>query len=486
MPRKRPGVAHRRRTIAQEHKEVLREFARSYQQIPFLDHKAHMTEILSGMCNRVWHRRLRMLDGLGTKEARQIAFDGREFLHTLQYDLGNRLSRVSEDLQKLLSKEQEQQYWIKYSMLISKHCTEDGEIARRQATLAREKAKDNVTIVFHGMKQIEVPVSVPVDAKPMDMVSALNQRLHGTSFHRYKVYDFYDWNARLIQGALCDAQHEGRVEFRLAKRSTIQSYIEEIPELAGIQGKRYDEYMSMIGKGKYSEDNASVYVPKQEVCAMQGCGGRMILDAKEATQSCTRCGMTYSGIYLDNSRKNLPYNHAMSVKHQSSYERINHLNEWIHQIQAKERTVIPDEVIEAVRKEFFKLRLTKVGDVTLERVRRFLAKLGLNKYYEHRAQIAHRIGNTPPPYLSVADEERLRKMFLELQGPYEACPIKKRAKRSNFLSYAYTLRKLCELLGWDEFVTLFPLLKSEQRLMQHDKIWKWCCEQLGWQFIPSV
>ena len=58
--------------------------------------------------------------------------------------------------------------------------------------------------------------------------------------------------------------------------------------------------------------------------------------------------------------------------------------------------------------------------------------------------------------------------------------------RKNFLSYSYVLHKFCELLELDELLSHFPLLKSREKLQQQDKIWECICNDLKWQYIPSV
>lgn len=50
----------------------------------------------------------------------------------------------------------------------------------------------------------------------------------------------------------------------------------------------------------------------------------------------------------------------------------------------------------------------------------------------------------------------------------------------------YTLYKFCELLGEDEYLQYFPLLKSNEKLFAQDQIWRKICKDLRWEFIPSV
>ena len=166
-----------------------------------------------------------------------------------------------------------------------------------------------------------------------------------------------------------------------------------------------------------------------------------------------------------------------------SYKRDNHFNEWILQFQAQETTSIPPEVIDQLRTEFKKQKIKMVSEITHAKVRTLLKKLRLNKYYEHVPYIANILNGMRPPKMTQALEDKLRMMFRDIQDPFNAhCP----ETRKNFLSYSYVLYKFCELLGEDEFLPCFPLLKSKEKLYQQDVIWKKICEELRWEFISTI
>jgi hypothetical protein len=165
-----------------------------------------------------------------------------------------------------------------------------------------------------------------------------------------------------------------------------------------------------------------------------------------------------------------------------SYKRENHFNEWLAQFQAKEITNIPPEVFELLRNEFKKQKASK-SDITHSRVREFLKKLKLNKYYEHAPYICSTLNGVTPPRMSRELEDKLRVMFHHIQKPFEKhCP----SDRKNFLSYSYILYKFCELLSEDEFLVCFPLLKSKEKLYKQDQIWKKITDELKWEYIPTV
>jgi hypothetical protein len=166
-----------------------------------------------------------------------------------------------------------------------------------------------------------------------------------------------------------------------------------------------------------------------------------------------------------------------------AYKKINHLNEILNQFQAKESTVIPEEVMNEVILELKKRRITNVADLSEEDIRQILKKLGRSKYYEHRTHILSRLNGNPPPTITPEIEEKIRAMFQEIQAPFLLyCPD----DRTNFLSYSYILYKFFELLELDEYKIYFPLLKSRDRLIAHDTIWKKICDYLQWEFISSV
>jgi len=166
-----------------------------------------------------------------------------------------------------------------------------------------------------------------------------------------------------------------------------------------------------------------------------------------------------------------------------AYKKINHLNEILNQFQAKESTIIPDEVMHEVISEIKKRRIQNIAQMTEKEIRDILKKLNKSKYYEHAAHILSRLNGNPPPTITPEIEEKIRTMFQEIQAPFLLyCPD----ERTNFLSYSYILFKFFELLELDEYKAYFPLLKSRDRLIAHDQIWKKICEYLRWEFVQSV
>ncbi len=164
-----------------------------------------------------------------------------------------------------------------------------------------------------------------------------------------------------------------------------------------------------------------------------------------------------------------------------AYKRINHFKEILAQFQGKETTQIPNDVIENIKLQIKKERIS-IGQINNVKTKEILKKLGYNKYYEHIPFIKDKLG-IKPPIMTPELEETLCNLFIELQSPYSKfCPD----DRVNFLNYYYTAYKLCELLGEDKYLEHFPMLKDPEKRMEQDIIWKKICQELDWEFIPTI
>lgn len=178
------------------------------------------------------------------------------------------------------------------------------------------------------------------------------------------------------------------------------------------------------------------------------------------------------------------------MKPQFSYMKITHFDDWLKRFQAKENTSIPQEVLDKVIIELKKERITDLTKLSEEKCKKILKKLGYNKYYDHVVHIIHRLNGIPPLQLTSKVEEKLRKMFLQIQEPFEKHKPK---NRKNFLSYSYCLHKMFQILNLPEYTRYFTLLKSPDKLRQQDEIFKKIVQEMSetdesvnWVFYPSI
>ena len=236
---------------------------------------------------------------------------------------------------------------------------------------------------------------------------------------------------------------------------------------------------------KYLQDvEGDVHVSAMNIyekpCA--GCGKMYtrIFDEAVSEEICRECGTVE---YILGDEVGFKEEQEIEKHIVYSYKRENHFNEWISQFQAKESTHVPKDVIEKLRTEFKKQKLKDLSEITHEKVKALLKKLNYSKYYEHVPYIATIVSGINPPTMPSELEARLRLMFHAIQEPFEK---HKPANRKNFLSYSFVLYKMCELLGEDQYLPCFPLLKSREKLYVQDQIWERICNELQWEFIKTI
>jgi len=209
------------------------------------------------------------------------------------------------------------------------------------------------------------------------------------------------------------------------------------------------------------------------------CGKEMTLIQSEGSYNCLHCGLV-DYVIIESEIPN--YKESGNEKPAYPYKRVNHLIECLNQFQAKESTEIPNEIYNEIMVEIKKTK-TNTTSIAFVKMKNILKKLRLNQYYEHIPHIISKITGKPAPTLNIDVEDEIKNMFKKIQKPFaKYCP----KDRTNFLSYSYVLHKFFQLLGLDEFLSYFPLLKSREKLRLQDKIWKNICDDLHWPFVPSI
>jgi uncharacterized Zn finger protein (UPF0148 family) len=240
--------------------------------------------------------------------------------------------------------------------------------------------------------------------------------------------------------------------------------------------KIYDDYMKITCENYISskEDETDLF----DTCFQ--CHNEMVLNHNTGMLNCNSCGMTEK-IIVDSDKQS----HKEPPKEMTSfsYKRINHLNEILSQFQAKETTEIPEEIYNKILIELKKERIENMALLTKEKLREILKKINETDYYDHIPYIINQLNGLPPPSISPEVENIIRGLFLQLQHPFNLfCP----EDRKNFLTYGYTLYKIFELLELDEYLCNFNFLKDRKKLYEQEQIWKKICNELKWEFIPSI
>tara|TARA_B100001063_G_scaffold244707_1_gene278232 strand:+ start:446 stop:1573 length:1128 start_codon:yes stop_codon:yes gene_type:complete len=240
------------------------------------------------------------------------------------------------------------------------------------------------------------------------------------------------------------------------------------------KNKIVKQFFSNIDKNHFDIND---YVQETNVCRFCNKGELIPVD-EDGLLVCNNCHKTIN--YLVENEKP-SYKEPPKEVCFYAYKRINHFREILAQFQAKETTQIPEKVIEDIKNQIKKERIER-EQISNIKAKEILKKLGYNKYYEHIPFIKDIIG-IKPPIMTPELEDTLCNLFMEIQRPYaKYCPD----DRVNFLNYYYTVYKLCELLEQKQFLPYFPMLKDREKRIEQDNIWKKICDELDWEFIPTI
>lgn len=241
--------------------------------------------------------------------------------------------------------------------------------------------------------------------------------------------------------------------------------------------RNYQQYWHNVSN---ELNNLQDYIISSDICEV--CKkGEMIPQDEEGILICNNhnCGQFITYI-VDSSKPNNkePPNEVSYT----AYIRLNHFKEILSQFQAKETTQIPDEVLDAIRARIKKERINDMSLINYDKMRDILRKLGLNKYFEH-IQYINSLFGIKPPVMNEELHETLCVLFIEIQKPWAVhCP----ANRTNFFNYTYTLYQLCVLLDQTQYLPYIPMMKDREKQLEQDMIWKKVCQDLDWEFFPSV
>jgi hypothetical protein len=256
------------------------------------------------------------------------------------------------------------------------------------------------------------------------------------------------------------------------------------PESADINSKKYmssKKNLQLYWANVCGEIfNVHDFVIPSDIC--ESCNaGELIPQDEEGILICNNynCGKFITHIVDSSKPTNKEPPNEVSY---TAYIRLNHFKEILSQFQAKETTQIPEEIIEQIRNRIKKERITDMSLINYDKMREILRKLRLNKYFEH-IQYINSIFGIKPPIMNEELHETLCVLFIEIQKPWAVhCP----ANRSNFFNYTYTLYQLCVLLDQTQYLPYIPMMKDRDKQLEQDMIWRKVCNELDWEFFPTV
>ena len=222
--------------------------------------------------------------------------------------------------------------------------------------------------------------------------------------------------------------------------------------------------------------------------------------SRDAANICTVCGYVAS-YFIPDGTKGLTHEQRLHLPPAPyTYKPLAHFSDLINNVEAKSSShKIPQILIKELQAQF-KLMEVDFRRITPKDVRLRLREIkaghiydGGNRpirgcqYYEDIHFIT-RILNPTYKKVQIPEQRKtiLKSMFREVYPRFHANARAIQPKRKNFLSYPYVAYKFCELCGWHEYMHLFPLLKSREKLRVQDAILKRIFDELDWDWENTI
>jgi len=246
------------------------------------------------------------------------------------------------------------------------------------------------------------------------------------------------------------------------------------------------------------------------------CGVQMMVIANDSMLACSRCAKTRVITSANAWTAAMDVDFFAMNNHQKS-----RLLEWLEFAQAKEYGEVPEDTLKTVMEALVATKSTGleayIPIIAAERlangpfldvqnaldrlssrvpnldallrqidsimVRNVIRNTTAKKFGERSAKIASLLSGYLPERLTADQEEYVRKLFMA------ASPVYDRWRKTSQPiwpgGYAYFLRCLMILLGWDEFAAMFPIQmtgRNQEREDMRTAIWT----TLQWAVVPSV
>jgi hypothetical protein len=290
------------------------------------------------------------------------------------------------------------------------------------------------------------------------------------------IFQYFEQKQQISSGNVTN-QHSNVVNSFFKIKSTSSESSNPQSEKYNQSKKAFQNYWRNVSNEMANIQNFIITSDVCEICKT----GEMIPQDEEGILICNNQGCGKFITYIVDSSKPTNKEPPNEVSY-TAYIRLNHFKEILSQFQAKETTQIPEEVINAIKARIKKERIEDMSLINYDKMRDILRKLGFNKYFEH-IQYINSLFGIKPPIMNEELHETLCVLFIEIQKPWAVhCP----ANRTNFFNYTYTLYQLCVLLDQTQYLPYIPMMKDREKQLEQDMIWKKVCNDLDWEYFPSV
>jgi hypothetical protein len=230
------------------------------------------------------------------------------------------------------------------------------------------------------------------------------------------------------------------------------------------------EYMPI-----YYEKGAKNSVLSCEFCYPKKNEWEYIEDNYYACSLCSRC------IKLPEEDCSFKDMDRLNLSTRYKYSRKGHFKEAVEKFQGTQNSNIPKSLYDMI---YDLIEKHKIKNLTKKQISMFLSESeeDYTDYYGDVNLIYFNITGIPPPSISDYEEE-LYNMFDKQDEVYSKLKEKGEIKSLNVY---YKLMKMLQILGYKCKSEDFNMLKTREKILEHDENWHKICKELGWNFIPTI
>lgn len=240
-------------------------------------------------------------------------------------------------------------------------------------------------------------------------------------------------------------------------------------------------YKLLTKINKTQEDEEQYY-------SCEYCKGTNFINSADNARICDDCGFQIN-VYMY-TVENVGFNQLqhINLNQKYKYEKICHFKDTVNQFQTKQNKFIPEKIFteleEMIEKHGLKINNGKnrkeiYSKITKQHIRKFLSETSNNKYYEDVQLFYCKLTDTTPPDISHLE----RNLYEDFELLVDAfLKISSNTNRKNFLNSQYVLKQLLRRYNYEVKDDDLNMLKTPNRIREHDEIYEKCCEILNWNF----
>jgi hypothetical protein len=202
-----------------------------------------------------------------------------------------------------------------------------------------------------------------------------------------------------------------------------------------------------------------------------------------ANLCCDTCGLVVVTNF--DCDKNVTYDQLSqySFSKKQIYKKKNHFMEIWLQKQGLQKTTVPPDVISAIKEQLRRRKRQDYNNLNPYDIENYLKKTGFTQYKDRIYTILEMLKEGSQNLtIETSITKEVELMFDKYESTFDK--VKGNGRKSS-ISYNYVIRKILEILGYQQYKIRFDLPKDGNRVLEYDEIWKKICKNNQWKFIPS-